>query len=329
MSLERSKAHDSAPNGRLATRDGNPTTLNDASPRPTNGDVPWVALHSLDALWFQVGGTICNLWCTHCFISCSPKNHSFGFMDRGTVGKYLDQSRPLGVKEYYFTGGEPFMNRDMLGILEDTLAIGPATVLTNGILIKERVAEKLKKIVENSDYSLEIRVSVDGFTAESNDRIRGQGSFDKAMKGVKNLVENGFLPIITAAQTWEDSETEDVFQGFRNALIALRYTRPRIKLIPPLRIGREKIRSRGYDKFEYVTKEMMSDYDDHLLQCTHSRMVTDKGVYVCPILIDYPEARISDSLAESFESYPLKHQACYTCYISGAICHNFSGATTN
>ncbi len=146
------------------------------------------------------------------------------------------------------------------------------------------------------------------------------------MAGVKNLVENGFLPIITVAQTWDDSETERIFNGFKKTLSKIGYNRPRIKMIPPLRIGREKVRSHGYDKYEYITKEMMVDYDDHLLQCTTGRMVTDKGVYVCPILIDYPEAKVSDTLAESFEPYPLKHQACYTCYISGAICHNFSAS---
>ncbi|MFQ5602129.1 MAG: radical SAM protein [bacterium] len=291
---------------------------------PSVKDAPWAPLYSLDALWFQVGGTICNLWCSHCFISCSPQNHKFGFMDRATVGKYLAESKALGVKEYYFTGGEPFMNKDLPDILKDTLEIGPATVLTNGILIQERVAKKLQEMASLSIYSLEIRVSIDGFSAESHDRIRGKGSFQKALSGIKNLVDHGFLPIITAAQTWEESETESVFQGFRQTLKKLGYSRPRVKLIPPLRIGREKVRSRGYDKFEFITKEMMTEYDDHLLQCTHSRMVTDKGVFVCPILIDDPEAKVSDSLVDSFSPYPLKHQACYTCYLSGAICHNFS-----
>ncbi|MFQ5751447.1 MAG: radical SAM protein [bacterium] len=329
MSLEQPKSHDTTLDERLLVNENEFIQITQDSSKSSASEVPRVPLHSLDALWFQVGGTICNLWCTHCFISCSPENHKFGFMNRDTVRRYLHESIKIGVKEYYFTGGEPFMNRDLLGILEDTLAIGPATVLTNGILIQDRVAKSLKQMVEQSIYSLEIRVSVDGFTAESNDKIRGQESFRKAMNGVKNLVDCGFLPIITAAQTWEESETEKVFQGFRTTLMDMGYTRPRIKLIPPLRIGREKVRDRGYDQYEYVTKEMMSEYDEHLLQCTHSRMVTDKGVYVCPILIDYPEAKVADSLEESFTSYPLKHQACYTCYLSGAICHNFAAINNN
>lgn len=306
-----------------------PEITANAPAAPDPQDIPWAPLYSLDALWFQVGGTICNLWCTHCFISCSPENHSFGFMPRALVRTFLNESQEIGVKEYYFTGGEPFMNKDMLGILEDTLTIGPATVLTNGILIPERTAQRLQTIVSRSRYSLELRVSIDGFTPEANDAIRGAGSFAKAMRGVKNLVDAGFLPIITAAQTWDESETEAIFQGFRKTLLELGYNRPRIKLIPPLRLGREKVRSRGYDQFEYLTKAMLSDYDDNLLQCTHSRMVTDKGVYVCPILIDSPEAKISETLKDSFEPYPLKHQACYTCYLSGAICHNFSSSETS
>ena len=303
--------------------------LDNKSAKPSSESTPWAPLYSLDSLWFQVGGTICNLWCTHCFISCSPENHNFGFMSRETVKKFLEESKKVGVKEYYFTGGEPFMNKDMLGILSDTLEIGPATVLTNGILIHERVAKKLKQISDASCYSLELRVSIDGFTPEENDKIRGHGSFKKAMKGVENLVKFNFLPIITVAQTWQDSETERVFSGFKKAMAAIGYHRPRIKMIPPLRIGREKVRSRGYDQYELITHEMMQDYDDNLLQCTHSRMVTDKGVYVCPILIDYPEAKVSETLTDSFSPYQLKHQACYTCYISGAICHNFASSNSN
>ena len=319
MNVARKKVH--------APRDAR--TPEEVSQTISAQDIPAVPLRSLDSLWFQVGGTICNLWCTHCFISCSPENHKFGFMSREAVKQYLDESVKLGVKEYYFTGGEPFMNRDLLGILEDTLAIGPATVLTNGILVPERMASRLKKIVEQSIYSLELRVSIDGFTAAANDKIRGAGSFDKAILGVRNLVENGFLPIITIAQTWEEAETQQVVQGFVKLMHSIGYSRPRVKVIPPLRIGREKVRNRGYDQYELVTNEMMADYDSGALQCAHGRIATDDGVYVCPILVDYPEARVSDTLTDSFSAYPLRHQACYTCYLSGAICHNFSASNSN
>src|SRR5688500_4580453 len=127
---------------------------------------PEMGLAHLDDLWFQVAGTLCNLTCAHCFISCSPHNRSFGFLDLETVRGYLEQSVRLGVKEYYFTGGEPFLNPDMTAILELTLGDGPATVLTNGTVFKEEWLARLAKAEAVSPYSLEFRVSLDVFTAE-------------------------------------------------------------------------------------------------------------------------------------------------------------------
>src|SRR6266480_2543252 len=132
---------------------------------------PEVPLAHLDHLWFQVGGTLCNLTCRHCFISCSPHNHSFGFLDLETARRYLDESVALGVKEYYFTGGEPFLNRDMTAILELTLQYGPASVLTNGTVFKPEWLDCLRTAELASPYSLEFRVSMDGYTAAENDAV--------------------------------------------------------------------------------------------------------------------------------------------------------------
>src|SRR5438477_10184958 len=138
---------------------------------------PEVPLEHLDDLWFQVGGTLCNLECRHCFITCSPHNHAFGFLDLETVRRTLEDSVVLGVKEYYFTGGEPFLNRDMTAILELTLKYGPATVLTNGTVLNDDWLARLRTAEERSIYSLEFRVSIDGFSPETNDPIRGKGTF--------------------------------------------------------------------------------------------------------------------------------------------------------
>src|SRR5262249_48283357 len=126
---------------------------------------PEVGLAHLDELWFQVGGTVCNLECRHCFISCSPHNHTFGFLGLETVRAALEESVRLGVKEYYFTGGEPFLNREMVPILELTLRYGPATVLTNGTVLRDEWLTRLRRAEDCALYSLEFRVSLDGCTA--------------------------------------------------------------------------------------------------------------------------------------------------------------------
>ena len=65
--------------------------------------LPVVEFGSLDELWFQVAGTRCNLTCSHCFISCSPHNDSFGFLSLADVERRLLESVEWGVKEFYFT----------------------------------------------------------------------------------------------------------------------------------------------------------------------------------------------------------------------------------
>jgi uncharacterized Fe-S cluster-containing radical SAM superfamily protein len=289
-------------------------------------EAPTVELRALDQLWFQVSGTVCNLRCNHCFISCSPENHSFWFMSRDEVRASLDASVRLGVKEYYFTGGEPFMNRDMLGILEDALALGPVTVLTNATLLPQRTVDALAVLAAASPYTLEMRVSIDGVTAEMNDAIRGDGSFDRAIGAVGRLAAAGFLPIITTMQTWSEVETDGILAAFRDVLGGVGYDRPRLKILPPLRIGAEASRDRGYDEFERVTHDMMAEYPAELLLCSSARLVTASGVWACPILLDYDSGRLAHTLEEAAaRPAVLAEQACYTCWVNGAICSNMPG----
>ena len=134
---------------------------------------PRVELRSLDTLWFQVAGTVCNLACTHCFVSCSPTNHTHEMMTLADVGRYLEEGARLGVREVYFTGGEPFLNLEMEEILELALRFAPANVLTNGLLLDPERCARLKKLADASEHSLDLRVSLDGYDAASNDPIRG------------------------------------------------------------------------------------------------------------------------------------------------------------
>jgi molybdenum cofactor biosynthesis enzyme MoaA len=287
---------------------------------------PQVPLAHLDHLWFQAAGTLCNLTCHHCFIRCSPKNDSFGYLTLEQVKARLEESVPLGVKEYYFTGGEPFLNPEMVPILVETLRYGPATVLTNGTVLKDDWLAALAAAEEASAYSLEFRVSIDGFSPETNDPIRGDGTYARAMRGVVKLVERGFLPIITAARTWPDDEEAEVVGRFAAMLREAGCPRPRLKILPTLRIGAEAERTCGYAPRERVTAEMMAGFDLAQLVCDHSRIVTDRGVHVCPILIESSDSLLGQTLAEAGCAYPLRHGACFTCYQYGAICANPSSS---
>ncbi len=281
---------------------------------------PKAPLIALDTLWLQVAGTVCNLACTHCFISCSPTNHSHEMMSRREVERSLAEALPLGVKEFYLTGGEPFLNPQIFEILEALLKEGPVTVLTNGILILKRQAAKLGALSESSDYSLDLRVSMEGFDAATNDPIRGAGTFDKIVAGILNLHEARLNPVITVSGAMNDAGAAASRERFLAFLRGLGLDRPRLKIMPLLRLGAEEKRTRGYAAWESLQGVTLDDSAARSLVCSSGRMVTSKGVFVCPILIDSDTARMGVTLADGLRPFELSSRACHTCYVDGLSC---------
>jgi sulfatase maturation enzyme AslB (radical SAM superfamily) len=281
---------------------------------------PSAPMQGLDTVWFQVAGTVCNLACAHCFISCSPTNHAHAMLDASTVERFLAEAEGLGAREYYFTGGEPFLNPELTAILEAALRRGPATVLTNGTLITRRRAEDLKALAEGSPYSLDIRLSLDGFDAAANDRIRGPGTFARILEAIGHLAAAGINPVITVTEACAEAADASGRAGLLVRLRELGLDKPRLKVMPLLRLGAETARTHGYGEAETLAGMELTAADAEALQCASGRMVTAKGVYVCPILIDAPDARMGATLAESLRPFPLRHRACHTCHAEGLNC---------
>lgn len=281
-------------------------------------DCPFLGL---DSLWIQVTGLSCNLRCAHCFNASGPAKGQFPSLSREEVGNILDQAEAVGVRDVVFTGGEPFLHPDMVEIAGDTLSRFPATILTNGTLLTDRIAERLACAGRGSIYSFEIRISLDAPSEEENDRVRGKGSFEKALGGVARLEKAGFLPIVTAVQIQgENSQAE--LEAFESLLRSRGIRKPRVKFLPLFRIGREEERSGGYEEGERITEEMLELLGPEQFLCSTVRVATSRGVWVCPILVNEPGGRMGDALEGSFRPFPLAYGACSTCFRHGAVCAN-------
>jgi hypothetical protein len=299
----------------------------DSQSAPSIDSVPSAGFEYLETLWFQITGTICNLRCSHCFISCSPDNHTLEFLSREQVEEYLAEATAVGVKEIYFTGGEPFLHPQIFEILESALAVAPTTVLTNGVLISERFAARLGELAAASDYSLEIRVSLDAPEEQANDAIRGAGVFGKALRGLRRLQAAGLLPIVTATElVVEEGQInpmpgEDSFyRRFHDLLAEQGLQRARVKILPVFNMG--MLDGRGLSTL--VTEELLEEFETTDLQCSSGRLVAHNGVYACPILAGEDGARMSDSgLAEALRPCSLYHPSCATCVFTGMTCRNF------
>jgi hypothetical protein len=241
-------------------------------------------------------------------------------MTLAEIRPHLAEAARLGAREYYFTGGEPFLNPEMTEIVAAALERGPVTVLTNGVLLTPALCAELGAIAAASPYSLDLRVSLDGLDAAANDAIRGAGSFERALDGLRNLAAAGFVPVLTVTAVSPATATPDGRERFLDLLRSLGISRGRLKVLPLFRIGAEVDRGGPYEPWQRIGEGDAGDAGFEHLQCASCRVVTDQGVWVCPILVNDPTARMGPTLADALGSYPLRHAACWTCHVEGATC---------
>lgn len=283
---------------------------------------PEVALSALDTVWFQLTGTVCNIACRHCFVSCGPTETRVPMMDAARVRRFLDEAAALGARDYYFTGGEPMMHPEFWPLVDDALALGPLTVLTNGLLVDGDAAARARRAFDRARYSFDLRVSLDGMSAAENDAVRGKGTFDQVVAGLRALAAVGLSPAITVVEHRADLAAADARAAFLAFARGLGLAQPRLKFLPLLRIGREPARTRGYGDDEVSTLAELAltrDVRDQIV-CSSSRLVTAHGVMTCPILLDAPDAMLGDTLAASLGPIRLRWGACKTCVVEGLSC---------
>src|SRR5262249_51216074 len=159
--------------------------------------------------------------------------------------------------------------------------------------IDEKLAWLLRRLYDSSAYSLELRISLDGTTEESNDPIRGEGSFKRILRGIKNLATAGINPVITVTEAAPELAKEGTKgrEKFFQLIESLGINQPRMKILSLFHIGEEESRSCGYKQNETLKGMHLTEEDLLKLQCTSSRIVTHEGAWVCPILVNDPAAR--------------------------------------
>ena len=129
-----------------------------------------VPLDQLDTLWINTG-TLCNIACANCYIESSPKNDRLVYFSAEDALSLYNEiaDLKLGTREIAFTGGEPFMNPDMLDMLEEALKRGfEVLVLTNAMapLQRTKIKEGLLKLLKQYGTKLTLRVSLDHHSKE-------------------------------------------------------------------------------------------------------------------------------------------------------------------
>ncbi len=180
-----------------------------------------VPLKRIETLWFNTG-TLCNITCVNCYIESSPINDRLVYLSAADVRAFIDEldDEKVGPREIGFTGGEPFMNPDILVMLDYALGRGhQVLVLTNAMQPMQRPAIKkgLLALKRRHGDGLRVRVSLDHYTAALHEAERGPKTFAKTVAGLDWLSAHGFHMAIAGRTCWNEPEVMER-QGYEHLI---------------------------------------------------------------------------------------------------------------
>jgi Radical SAM superfamily/4Fe-4S single cluster domain len=285
-----------------------------------------VALRSLDTLWFNTG-TLCNLTCRNCYIESSPRNDRLAYLTRDEVREYLDEiaRERLATKLIGFTGGEPFMNPDIIAMLDDVLSRGfDALVLTNAMKPLRRLRPQLLALRETYGDRPRIRVSLDHYDQAVHEAERGRRSWAPTIDGLVWLARNGFA-IDVAGRRFSGEPEAELRAGFARVFAELDLP---VDAADPVRLMLfpEMDAQRDVPEITTACWGILHKSPDDVM-CASARMVvkrsgaTAPAVLACTLLAYDPQFELGRTLAEAARPVSLNHSYCASfCVLGGAAC---------
>ncbi|MBC8339657.1 MAG: radical SAM protein [Rhodospirillales bacterium] len=285
-----------------------------------------VALTHLRTLWFNTG-SLCNITCRNCYMDSSPTNNRLAYLTLADVEEYLSEieTEGLRVEEIAFTGGEPFMNRDLCDMIESALGKGyRVLVLTNAMKPLLNKRDRLLDIFRRYAEALTLRVSVDHFTPHRHEAVRGQDTWAPMIEGLKWLAGNGFKLTVAGRTCWNESQDQSrrgYADFFKAEGISIDAEDPAaLVLFPEMDAAADvpEITTHCWDILGVAPESMM---------CATSRMIVKRRdgsgpvVVPCTLLPYDPAFELGRGLAQASKTVSLNHPHCAKfCVLGGASC---------
>ena len=246
---------------------------------------PKVELNELKNLFFQLSSKACNLKCKYCYIERDYYKNEQDFIDIEKIRYTLSILKNLNLNSIYLTGGEPLMHPDFNHILRMCLKVTNTTVMSNGIMINEKKARFLKKIDDESNFETIFRISLDSTNELENDQFRGRGSYRKAINAIMCLLKYEFNPIISIVN-YKNKSRDEIFREFKDYFSKKGFELDdiNIKIIPYFSSSKDFLEN--------------PEINPKTLDCSNSRIVSQTGVYSCPILVNDYRARLGSNIKQ-------------------------------
>ncbi len=287
-----------------------------------------VGLKRLDTLWFNTG-TLCNIACANCYIESSPENDRLVYLTAAEVDGYLNEisALDLGAREIGFTGGEPFMNPDIIAMAGNALERGhEVLILTNAMrpMMRPAMQRGIRDLAARHGARLTLRVSLDHYGATHHDEERGEGSFAITVNGMRWLRDNGVRMAGAGRTMWGEEEAASragYARLFAEEGFEIDPDDPGALVLFPEMDARVDVPEITTACWGILGKSPES------VMCASSRMVVRrKGaerpvVLACTLLPYDPAFEMGATLAEAQAPVSLNHPHCAKfCVLGGASC---------
>lgn len=282
----------------------------------------YIQPEALRELWFHTG-TACNLSCPFCLEGSKPGDNRLNLIRFEDAKPLIDEALDLNVQQFSFTGGEPFVCKDIICILNYALKHRPCLVLTNGTDPLIRRFEDIEPLAR-APHPLSFRVSLDYPDAARHDQGRGEGSFQQSIQGIKAILGAGFP--LSVARQMEKGEDRQAIEG-RFARILQEHGLPGdLRLVafpdfyPP---------GTHPDGIAEISEDCMTRYQDaesrSRFMCAFSKMAVKQDgkmrIYACTLVDDDPDYDQGSTLRRAVQQrVMLKHHRCFSCFSHGASC---------
>ncbi len=285
----------------------------------------YVSFTFLKTLWFNTG-TLCNLACKGCYVESNPINDKLLYLNFKDVEHYINeiQINNWPCKTIGFTGGEPFMNKDIIEILELCLEKQfKVLVLTNAMQPMQNKINNLKRL--SKFKKLNFRISLDHYSKYGHEKIRGEKTWDRAFIGIKWLINNNFKFNIASRMLNEDEQV--IRDGFailfkQHNLTINAYDPQDLVLFPEMnsKFITPEITTECWSILDIKAKNMM---------CSDSRMIVKRKedqqthVVACTLIPYENNFSYGSKLKDSFKKVYLNHPHCSKfCVLGRSSCSN-------
>jgi len=281
----------------------------------------YIQPHALRELWFHTG-TACNLACPFCLEGSKPGDGRLGRITLSEAKPFIDEAVALGVEQFSFTGGEPFIVKDFVNILRYAAQFKPCLVLTNGTTPLLKRLPQLASL-RTQPQPIAFRVSVDYPERGRHDSGRGAGTFDQSWQALKKLHSLGFKVSI-ARQVEKGENAAAVMEAY--AALLVEHALPGATTL----VGFPDFLLPGaHANVPAITEHCMTTHQSEdtrrAFMCAFSKMIVKKAgrlrVYACTLVDDDPAYDLGGTLAESMpKRITMQHHRCYSCFAYGSSC---------